>query len=149
MIWRATRPRRTIPRRRNEPVRPFHFERAPGSAALYARQRALMRRAMSGGLSALEAEEETLSIVSDVIRLAREHAGTASRRRAEASARRRELAEAARAELARAPFENRSVTEIARELGYVAIPFVPCVPRADGADNARVPRGDQAASRDQ
>jgi AraC-like DNA-binding protein len=100
----------------DEPVRPFRFERAPGTASLYARQRALMRRAMTGGLSALEAEEEALSIVGEVIRLARAHAGAVSRRRVEAAVRRRDLAEAARAELARAPFENRSVTEIAREL---------------------------------
>jgi AraC-like DNA-binding protein len=101
----------------DEPQRPFRFERAPGEAQLYARQRALMRRAMAGGLTVLEAEEEALSLVSEVVRLASAHGGGIANRRAGAAARRRDLAEAARAELARAPFEKRSVRDLARALG--------------------------------
>jgi AraC-like DNA-binding protein len=101
-----------------EAERPFAFERAPGRAALYARQRAFMRRAAAGRVSALEAEEEVLSIVGEVLDLAGEQAGSVPRRsRANAAARRRDLAEAARAELARAPFENRSVSDLAQLLG--------------------------------
>jgi AraC family transcriptional regulator len=99
------------------PERPFPYARAPGRAALYARQRALLRRAMAGQLSRLEAEEEALAIVGEVLALADAQARSAPRRRPGAAARRRDLAEAARAELARAPFENRSVSDIARALG--------------------------------
>jgi len=97
--------------------RPFAYERAPARAALYARQRALFRHAAAGRLTALEAEEEALAIVGEVLARAHEHsARTPCPRRAGAGARHRDLAEAARAELARAPFENRSVAELARAL---------------------------------
>ena len=97
--------------------RPFAYERAPGRAELYARQRALFRRAAAGQLTELEGEEEAIAIVGEVLALAREHASRRRRsRRADAAQRRRDLAEAARAELARAPFENRSVADLARAL---------------------------------
>jgi AraC family transcriptional regulator len=102
----------------DSPNRPFAYERAPGRVDLYARQRALFRRAAAGQLTELEAEEEAIAIVGEVLALAREHAARATTtRRAEAARRRRDLAEAARAELARSPFENRSVAALARALG--------------------------------
>jgi len=106
------------------PERPFKFERAPGSARLSARQRILGERAASGRATALEVEEEGLSIVSAVLALAHARARETPPRRARAAARRRELAEAARAELARWPLENRSLRDIARALG--ASPFHLC-----------------------
>lgn len=98
------------------PERPFKFERAPGNARLSARQRILGERAANGRATALEIEEEGMSIVSAVLALAHARDREAPRR-ARAAARRRDLAEAARAELARSPFENRSVRDIARALG--------------------------------
>ena len=76
-----------------------------------------IRRAAAGQLSVLEAEEESIAIVGEVLALARDYATrTHESRRADAARRRRDLAEAARAELARAPFENRSVADLARAL---------------------------------
>ncbi|MES2176664.1 MAG: helix-turn-helix transcriptional regulator [Gemmatimonadota bacterium] len=97
--------------------RPFGFERAPASSALYLRQRALQRRAAARQLSALEAEEEVLAIVASVLAAARAEAGTrVPLDHGRPSLRRRDLAEAARAELARTALENRSVSELARTL---------------------------------
>jgi AraC-like DNA-binding protein len=97
--------------------RPFKFERAPGSTRLSARQRILGERAANARATALEVEEEGLSIVSAVLALAHARERAATPRRARAAARRRDLAEAARAELARSPYENRSLRDIARALG--------------------------------
>ncbi len=100
---------------------PFAFERAPNTAALFSRQRALFLRATTGTLSALEAEEEVLQIVSEVMRLAHAHAGArapASRRSARESLHRRhDLVEGARAVLAGSVEQNRSVSDIARAVG--------------------------------
>ncbi len=110
------------PERAEAPERPFAFERASAPAALYARQRALLRRTLAGHASALEVEEESLAIVDAVLRLA--HAARPAGSSATASPRRRDLAEATRAELARTALENRSVAELARTLG--ASPFHLC-----------------------
>ena len=72
---------------------------------------------MAGCLTPLGAEEEVIAIVSEVLALAHDHGARLPRtKRTDAARRRRDLAEAARAELARAPFENRSVAELARAL---------------------------------
>lgn len=99
---------------------PFRAARAPNTAALFSRQRALYNRARAGTLDALEGEEEVLAIVAEVLRLAeREHASRAhstSGRVSPGVRRRRDLAEGARAILAASVTENRSVAEIARTL---------------------------------
>ncbi|MBI3790384.1 MAG: helix-turn-helix transcriptional regulator [Gemmatimonadetes bacterium] len=103
------------------PDRPFRDARAAGTAELYAAQRALQRRAASGRASALELEEKTIGVVSEVMRLAAGAAVPATpvvrRVRDRAASRRRELAEAARALLAATAREHRSVSELAAELG--------------------------------
>lgn len=114
---------RANPAAADSPERPFAFERAPSTMALYARQRRLMRRIELGAASTLEAEEEVLGIVSSVLALAG-GATPAAARSAEAGRRRRDLAEAARAELVRTAGENRSVGEIARAVE--ASPFHLC-----------------------
>ncbi len=97
--------------------RPFGaLERVPGSVALYRRQRALFARVRAGRASALEVEEEALSIVGDVLRQGEGATGVRSPA-AEGARRRRDLAEAARAVLALTLQENRPVATIARTLG--------------------------------
>ncbi len=95
---------------------PYPHARAPGTARLYARQRALLRRASAADATALEIEEETLGVVSEVMRLA---AGASPRAMATdaAGARHRDLTESARELLALTALENRSVSELARQLG--------------------------------
>ena len=102
---------------------PYQHARAPSTARLYARQRALLRRATAADAKALEIEEETLGVVSEVMRLA---AGAPDGMMATdaAGSRHRDLAESARALLARTALENRSVTELAGQLG--ASPFHLC-----------------------
>ncbi len=104
-------------------ARPFGtIERGPGSAALYRRQRTLLARILAGRSTALEVEEETMTLVANVLTLAAADATQASA--AVGAARRRELAEATRATLALTMHENRSVLEIARMVG--ASPFHLC-----------------------
>lgn len=99
---------------------PFQAPRAPSTAVLFSRQRALYNRARAGTLGALEGEEEVLAIVAEVLRLAEgtnaSRARSALGREAQALRRRRELAEGARAILAASVTENRSISAIARAL---------------------------------
>ena len=115
------------------PDRPYRFERAPSSMALYARQRRIVRRAQLGLAAPLEIEEEVLAIVEGVLECAYGQAWTTllpaasvstGASRGAAARRHRDLAEATRAELARTAEENRSVSEIARAVG--ASPFHLC-----------------------
>lgn len=112
---------RVTPARADGRIGPFPFERAPSTAALFSRQRALFLRALRGTLSALEGEEEVLAIVAEVMRLAHAHAGLRDAPRARATRvgrrRRRDLVEDARAALAQSAGENRSVSDIARAIG--------------------------------
>lgn len=101
--------------RAGESARPFRFEWAESSAALYLRQRLLLRRVMAHDLEPLEAEEAAIGIVASVIALAYRASIPAP-----VSARHRELAEAARVELLRSVGENRPVQDIARTLGTSA-----------------------------
>lgn len=107
---------------------PFRAPRAPNTAALFSRQRALYNRARAGTLGALEGEEEVMAIVAEVLRLAeREDAARTPATlggEARSARRRRELAEGARAILSSSVTENRSVVEIARALD--ASPFHLC-----------------------
>ncbi len=109
-------------------ARPFRAPRAPNTAALFSRQRALYHRARAGTLGTLEGEEEVLVIVADVLRLAEREYATRSPSalgiEAPSTRRRRELAEGARAILSASVTENRSVAEIARALD--ASPFHLC-----------------------
>jgi AraC family transcriptional regulator len=110
-----------------ESDRPFKFEWAPSSGALYLRQRALLRHAAAGLVESLEAEEEVVSIVDAVVgsayaRDARPRAR--GWRGSGTTARHRRLVDAARAELLRTCTENRSVHELAAVVG--ASPFHLC-----------------------
>lgn len=99
--------------------RPFQFEWAAAPAALYLRQRALLRAAVAGRLDLLEGEERVIEIVTRVISTAY----GSSRRGARAtrsSARHRDLVEATRAELLRSVCANQSVSDIARAIGTSA-----------------------------
>ena len=104
-------------------ARPFGaLERAPATAHLYHRQRTLFARIVARRATAMEVEEETMTLVASVLALAAIDGGHASA--AVGAARRRELAEATRATLAVTMHENRSVIEIARMVG--ASPFHLC-----------------------
>ena len=103
--------------------RPFGtIERGPGSTWLYRTQRTLLARILASRATALEVEEETLTLVASVLGLAAARSMPTSA--ASGAARRRELAEATRATLALTMNENRSVLEIARRVG--ASPFHLC-----------------------
>jgi AraC-like DNA-binding protein len=97
--------------------RPFRHERAPSTALLYLRQRALLRRAQAGRMSGLEQDEAVMRIVASVLALAAGRGLTPLPETRAAERRRRDLAEATRAELARVPHENASVHDVARAVG--------------------------------
>ncbi len=99
-----------------ESDRPFRHAWAPTPAALYLRQRALVRRAEAGQLDACEAEEEAIAIVGEVLAVAH-RASPRPASGARAAARRRELTEAARAEIYRTVTRNTPVHELAATLG--------------------------------
>ncbi len=84
------------------------------------RQRALLRRVVSGAASAPDVEESVIDIVAAVLAHAYERPLRPLASRASAMRRRRDLAEAARAELGRAPQVDRSVRDLARTLGTSA-----------------------------
>jgi AraC-like DNA-binding protein len=107
-----------------ERERPFRFSRARSSAALYLRQRELLRRAAFGRVSHLELDEEVMAIVAAALALA--HGQDAEPGPAErlATRRHRELVERARMELTRDPARNAAVHEIAAAVG--ASPFHLC-----------------------
>ncbi len=104
--------------------RPFRSAWAPSNVALYLRQRTLFRRARTGRLDALEAEEEVISIVAEVLSAAPARHAAYDRRTSSAIRRHRDLAEAAKLELTRTLGDNRSVHEIASSLG--ASPYHLC-----------------------
>ena len=97
--------------------RPFLFECAPTSPALYLAQRRTVRRAAAGDTDALRMEEEVVGIVSGVLAMAYQRASAPLARRASAARRRRELVELAKAELLRTRSDNRSVSDIASAVG--------------------------------
>ena len=100
-----------------ESDRPFRFEWAECPAALYVRQRALVRRAVTRNLERLEGEEQVVRIVAAVI--ARAYRGTPSHRTSKSAtaARHRDLVDAARAELLRSVSSNVSIADIAAAVG--------------------------------
>jgi AraC-like DNA-binding protein len=104
--------------------RPFRFEWAASTTALYLRQRMLLRRAMAGELDQLEGEEAILSIVAAVLAEAYGTRAAGPIRRRSTAVRHRDLAGGARAELMRTIESNRSVRDIARSIG--ASPYHLC-----------------------
>lgn len=107
-----------------ERERPFRFSRVRSSAALYLKQRELLRRAALGRVTALELDEELMGIVAAVLGLA--YGQDAEPRAGERLVTRlqRELVERARLELSRDPARNASVHEIAAAVG--SSPFHLC-----------------------
>jgi AraC-like DNA-binding protein len=95
---------------------PFRFERAATPTPLYLRQRAMLRRAVTGVLDQLEGEEEVIKIVISVIGLAYRTAARLTPP-TPAAARHHDLVEAARTELLRSVRSNTSVSDIARAIG--------------------------------
>lgn len=61
------------PRWDSDPERPFRFQKGPADAALYLRQRTLLRRLRRGDLDAVAAEEETVAIVAEAVARAAGH----------------------------------------------------------------------------
>ena len=55
------------PRWDSDPQRPFRFQKGPADAALYLRQRTLLRRLRCGDLDEVEAEEEAIAIVAEAL----------------------------------------------------------------------------------
>ena len=96
-------------------ARPFRHEWARSTAALYLRQRLLLRRARRGDADALELEEGVIAIVAAVLALAYGAKPRTLARRADA--RHRALADDARAMLARRVEANQSVSALAAALG--------------------------------
>ena len=106
----------TIDEPARDAERPFRSPWATSSSALYLRQRRLFRRACAGHLDALEAEEQVIGIVAEVLGAAPERRPPA-RRRLSVVHRHSDLADAAKVELQRTLGENRSVHEVAASLG--------------------------------
>ena len=107
----------TIDERARDAERPFRSQWAMSNVALYLRQRALFRRARTGRLDALEAEEEVIGIVAAVLGATPERPPLSGGRRRSVGLRHHDLAEAAKVELQRTLGENRSVHQIASSLG--------------------------------
>jgi AraC-like DNA-binding protein len=97
--------------------RPFRLPWAPSNVALYLRQRALFRRACVGRLDALEAEEEVIDIVAEVLGATPARLPSSGVRRTSVARRHLDLTEAAKVELQRTLGDNRSVHQIASSLG--------------------------------
>lgn len=97
--------------------RPFGFEWAPSSGALYMRQRALFQRASAGAVDVLEVEEAVMGIVAAVLSSAVGSAPASVAREHRARRRHQELAEAARVHVARELSRNVSIHDIACSLG--------------------------------
>ena len=97
--------------------RPFRFEWTATDAALYLRQRMLLRRATAGELDQLEGEEAVMSVVAAVIADAYRSGPIGTIRRRSTARRHRDLVDAARSELFLSVDTNRSVFDIARTVG--------------------------------
>jgi AraC family transcriptional regulator len=97
--------------------RPYRFEFARSTLELYLAQRRLVRRAMNRASDVLSLEEEVVRVVSSVLSLAYARQPNALDMRSRAARRRRELVEQTKAEIMRTVTVNRSVRDIAEEVG--------------------------------
>jgi AraC-like DNA-binding protein len=100
-----------------ETDRPLRAEWAPSSAALYLRQRTLVRRVERGEADALETEEEVIRIFASALARSYRRAPASLAATGAAARRHRDLAAAAREEIARSPGRNQSVHTLALALG--------------------------------
>ena len=98
-------------------ARPFRFESAPTTPALYLTQRQAVQRAVSGDADPLRLEEDVVGIVTRVLAMAYQRSAEPLAHRPSAVRRRRELAEHAKAELLRTMTINRPASEIADAVG--------------------------------
>lgn len=100
--------------------RPFQFQYASGSVALYLAQRRLVHRAASARSSALQLEQAVVELVTSVLASAYRAASLRPVMQGVRGTRHRDLAEQAKQELLRTFTENRSVSEIASAIGTSA-----------------------------
>lgn len=108
--------------------RPFRFEGGPAPAALYLRQRLLLRALEAGAVDAFAVEEEIIGLVSLALRTA-----VAARVAASPCGAHRELAEATRAYLAVRFREPLSLACIADALGVSAFHLCRVFRQVNGA----------------
>lgn len=92
---------------------PFRFERVPVDAALYLRQRALLRRLRDGVLEPLAAEEAVFMLMGEALAAG----ARAARRTAPKAAAHRDLAHAAARELALSWSQPLTLDSLAQRLG--------------------------------
>lgn len=101
----------------DRPNRPFRFTHGPSDPESYLRQRTVFEHVWrEPQADRLFVEEQVLSVLADVARLAYLHLGTAVRRRPRTSPD-VDLVEAARDVIARRFTENLSLSDIARQVG--------------------------------
>jgi AraC-like DNA-binding protein len=119
--WAVTAPlaqaiaRDVDPRAPHDTERPFCFEGGPASAALYLRQRLLLRALDAGAVDRFAAEEEIIALVALALR-----AAVGERSDASARAAHRELAEATRVYLGVRYRDALSLGSVAAALGVSA-----------------------------